>query len=282
MTTCCRPRSQEFEPDEELRCLPCNHAFHAECISDWFKCKHTCPHCVRAGASSRDGVGTKEPPRAIDKTPMDNLLDVWAAENGNRNQHRVGSDGHVVVVARKVYASDDGQNTYRNAAAVGTQPPQTSHEGADAVRPRRVLLCNALCILLPCCRLMSACGKPQWAVGDSLGVSQRKADSEPNGPRRQYFSEARFWCCCCFLAEHARISMTLYAARRGILKLLFSLSTLWRRPRGRPRWRLRRPRRRPRRRPGLASRRFAGTQYSGQQLSLSLSLSVYLSVCLSV
>ena len=27
----------------------------------------------------------------------------------------------------EVYASDDGDNTYRNAAAVGTQPPETSH-----------------------------------------------------------------------------------------------------------------------------------------------------------
>ena len=160
--------------------------------------------------------------------PPDTGLEIWR----NFGQWRMGKahDYYYMSVAVdpvspcwQVYASDDGRNTYRNAAAVGTSHPRVRHEGADAVRFRRMLLCNALCILLLFCRLVSACGRPQWAVGDSLGVSQPTSSAKPTqnrmalvwSARRHFYLEARVWRCCCYLAELARISMTLYAARRG-------------------------------------------------------------------
>ena len=114
--------------------------------------------------------------------PPDTGLEIWR----NFGQWRMGKahDYYYMSVAVdpvspcwQVYASDDGRNTYRNAAAVGTSHPRVRHEGADAVRFRRMLLCNALCILLLFCRLVSACGRPQWAVGVSLGVSQPPTSS---------------------------------------------------------------------------------------------------------
>lgn len=35
----------EFEPDELVKCLPCKHYFHVDCIDQWLKDQKTCPLC---------------------------------------------------------------------------------------------------------------------------------------------------------------------------------------------------------------------------------------------
>lgn len=42
----CSICQDDYESSEELRELPCGHAFGNECISDWFKTgSNTCPYC---------------------------------------------------------------------------------------------------------------------------------------------------------------------------------------------------------------------------------------------
>uniref|UniRef100_A0A7S4DPM3 RING-type E3 ubiquitin transferase n=1 Tax=Lotharella globosa TaxID=91324 RepID=A0A7S4DPM3_9EUKA len=38
----------EYEAGEFLKCLPCNHAFHNGCISDWLRQNPECPLCKRS------------------------------------------------------------------------------------------------------------------------------------------------------------------------------------------------------------------------------------------
>ena len=35
----------EFEDDDVLRCLPCKHAEHAECLDQWLQINRCCPLC---------------------------------------------------------------------------------------------------------------------------------------------------------------------------------------------------------------------------------------------
>ncbi|KAF9378622.1 E3 ubiquitin-protein ligase znrf3 [Podila verticillata] len=35
----------EYEPDDLLRQMPCQHLFHKECVDEWLKLKRTCPLC---------------------------------------------------------------------------------------------------------------------------------------------------------------------------------------------------------------------------------------------
>jgi hypothetical protein len=37
--------SYNFKLNDELRCLPCCHGFHPNCINVWFKRTHYCPIC---------------------------------------------------------------------------------------------------------------------------------------------------------------------------------------------------------------------------------------------
>jgi E3 ubiquitin-protein ligase RNF11 len=36
----------DFEPEDELRYLPCTHHFHRACIDRWLNKSFTCPSCV--------------------------------------------------------------------------------------------------------------------------------------------------------------------------------------------------------------------------------------------
>jgi|UniRef100_A0AC35G746 E3 ubiquitin-protein ligase RNF11 len=36
----------DFEPEEEIRRLPCNHVYHVKCIDDWLIRSFTCPSCM--------------------------------------------------------------------------------------------------------------------------------------------------------------------------------------------------------------------------------------------
>jgi hypothetical protein len=44
---CCCICLGDYEDDEELRMLPCLHAFHKECIDSWLHINHICPLCKK-------------------------------------------------------------------------------------------------------------------------------------------------------------------------------------------------------------------------------------------
>lgn len=35
----------EYDEDDEIALLPCNHVYHPECIAQWLRQKKSCPHC---------------------------------------------------------------------------------------------------------------------------------------------------------------------------------------------------------------------------------------------
>ena len=47
ISTACSICLCDYEDQEELRRLPCDHYFHKECVDEWLKLKRTCPLCKR-------------------------------------------------------------------------------------------------------------------------------------------------------------------------------------------------------------------------------------------
>ncbi|MCL7027073.1 hypothetical protein MKW94_009176 [Papaver nudicaule] len=41
----CPVCSEYYEDEDELRILPCNHAFHTECVDGWIVSHANCPYC---------------------------------------------------------------------------------------------------------------------------------------------------------------------------------------------------------------------------------------------
>ena len=38
----------QYEPNENLRQLPCGHCFHSDCVDQWLMSKDFCPYCRKA------------------------------------------------------------------------------------------------------------------------------------------------------------------------------------------------------------------------------------------
>mmetsp|Transcript_21538 Transcript_21538/g.38966 ORF Transcript_21538/g.38966 Transcript_21538/m.38966 type:complete len:932 (-) Transcript_21538:1447-4242(-) len=49
---CCPICLVEYENGDELRCLPCNHGFHTECLDPWLQNNRSCPACRHALSDS--------------------------------------------------------------------------------------------------------------------------------------------------------------------------------------------------------------------------------------
>lgn len=47
ISTTCSICLCDYEDQEDLRQLPCDHYFHKECVDEWLKLKRTCPLCKR-------------------------------------------------------------------------------------------------------------------------------------------------------------------------------------------------------------------------------------------
>lgn len=47
VVTACSICLCDYEDQEDLRRLPCDHYFHKECVDEWLKLKRTCPLCKR-------------------------------------------------------------------------------------------------------------------------------------------------------------------------------------------------------------------------------------------
>ena len=41
----CAVCTEEFEKDEKVSELECNHIFHSECLMPWLEIQNTCPNC---------------------------------------------------------------------------------------------------------------------------------------------------------------------------------------------------------------------------------------------
>ena len=92
----------EFEPDDTMRVLRCNHAEHAECLEPWLEINKSCPLCqceVQIGAppaSTLDKalVGTPPTPASLPvETPLAGLtsapVEPLADANTNVDNHPV-------------------------------------------------------------------------------------------------------------------------------------------------------------------------------------------------
>lgn len=93
----------EFEIDEEIRKLPCNHVYHLKCIDDWLLRSFTCPSCMEPVDSALLSAFT--PKQGIDL----NQLACSPASSGssiravvkNLNEHHESDDDNQVSVGNK-------------------------------------------------------------------------------------------------------------------------------------------------------------------------------------
>jgi hypothetical protein len=54
----------DYEEGEELTVLPCNHSFHAECVTEWLHTRNKCPLCCSVLALERGEVCVQKPDAA--------------------------------------------------------------------------------------------------------------------------------------------------------------------------------------------------------------------------
>lgn len=63
----CHVCMEDYSLDEEVRCLPCKHVYHPECIVPWLEMHGTCPICRKvihpSLSSQADGSPSEEEPR---------------------------------------------------------------------------------------------------------------------------------------------------------------------------------------------------------------------------
>merc|ERR1711879_1062310 len=53
---------ETFGNAESVRCMPCKHVYHMECIDMWLATKNTCPSCVQDIRTGEDvrGAGSSQ------------------------------------------------------------------------------------------------------------------------------------------------------------------------------------------------------------------------------
>lgn len=99
----CSICQEEYNEDDVLRCLPCNHAEHAECLEPWLQINKSCPLCqceVQIGAppaSTLDKalVGTPPTPASLPvETPLAGLTSAPVEPLADANTNVVESPAY--------------------------------------------------------------------------------------------------------------------------------------------------------------------------------------------
>eukprot|EP00588_Corethron_pennatum_P032392 CAMPEP_0194349204 /NCGR_PEP_ID=MMETSP0171-20130528/106952_1 /TAXON_ID=218684 /ORGANISM="Corethron pennatum, Strain L29A3" /LENGTH=884 /DNA_ID=CAMNT_0039116623 /DNA_START=168 /DNA_END=2819 /DNA_ORIENTATION=- len=84
---CCSICLVDYEEGDEIRTMPCGHAFHPECVDPWLSLHTSCPQCRRSvvprsvpAAEERDGEGAEQ----------GYYLDATNGEEGGNDRQRRG------------------------------------------------------------------------------------------------------------------------------------------------------------------------------------------------
>ncbi|KAF8569935.1 hypothetical protein P879_02874 [Paragonimus westermani] len=117
----------EYRNNDQLRHLPCGHAFHSKCVDVWFAQSSTCPKC-RAGV--RTGLRRLERSQQRARVPTARSTSVGAPVRAIRQR-----------VPVTVTASSRGTRRQTNHSSQSTRPrvtsrssPSNSHPGAERSR----------------------------------------------------------------------------------------------------------------------------------------------------